>query len=255
MSDISIEGDSFTLCLQWAKFKKELPHQSPPFSKRNWGHSWHSLCSFPGKLKPAIAHHLVKTFVPEGGKVLDPFAGSGTILFEAALNGRQSYGFEISPAALSIASGKVRRPDHQICLGVLNRLAEFLVSNTPSESDADEVRKLGFNGKIVDYFHHRTLGEIILARRFFQQFPPDKTEENFVLACLLHILHGNRPYALSRHSHPITPYKPTGSFEYRPVIERLRDKVNACLTEELPVCFVAGQIFFAGCNCLVASRS
>jgi len=229
--------------IQWAKFKKEMPHQKPPFSKRNWGHGWHSICSFPGKLKPAIAYHLVKTFVPEGGKVLDPFAGAGTISFEAALNGRQSYGFEISPAALSIASAKVQRPDRDACIRVLNRLAEFLASNMPSENEIDMAREFGFNGKIVDYFHHRTLREILLARRFFQQFPPDKTEENFVLACLLHILHGNRPYALSRRSHPITPYKPSGPFEYRSVVEHLRNKVHACLIEELPDCFVPGQIF------------
>jgi len=229
--------------IQWAKFKKELPHQKPPFSKRNWGHGWHSLCSFPGKLKPAIANHLVKTFIPEGGKVLDPFAGAGTIPFEAALSGRHSYGFEISPAALSVASAKVQRQDSDACIGLLNRLEEFLASNMPSKSEVDEARTFGFNGKVVEYFHHRTLDEILLARRFFQQFPPDKAEENFVLACLLHILHGNRPYALSRRSHPITPYKPSGPFEYRSVVKHLRDKVYACLFEELPTCFIAGQIF------------
>jgi len=74
----------------WRVFKRTLPHQVKPYSKRNWGHKLHSLCSYPGKLKPAIAHHLVKIFVPEGGSVLDPFAGVGTIPFEAALQGDPS---------------------------------------------------------------------------------------------------------------------------------------------------------------------
>ena len=85
----------------WNIFKKELPHQQAPFSKRNWGHSRHSLCSYQGKLKPAIAYHLVKNFVPENGTMLDPFSGVGTIPFEAALSGKMAYGLDISlPAYL-----------------------------------------------------------------------------------------------------------------------------------------------------------
>ena len=49
---------------EWDSFKESLPHQKTPFTKRNWGNARHSLCSYPGKLKPAIAHHLVQTFVP-----------------------------------------------------------------------------------------------------------------------------------------------------------------------------------------------
>ena len=93
---------------EWNIFKQNLPHQKTPFIKRNWGHTRHSLCSYPGKLKPAIAYHLVQTFVPENGRVLDPFAGAGTIPFEAALAGKHAYGFEISPAAFAIASAKVQ---------------------------------------------------------------------------------------------------------------------------------------------------
>ena len=52
---------------RWTSFKTDLPFQQPPYSARNWGHRAHSLCSYVGKLKPAIAHHLVGTFVPEGG--------------------------------------------------------------------------------------------------------------------------------------------------------------------------------------------
>jgi DNA modification methylase len=229
--------------IQWAKFKKELPHQKLPFSKRNWGHSLHSLCSFPGKLKPAIAHHLVKTFVPQYGRVLDPFAGVGTIPFEAALNGRFAYGFEISPAALAVARAKVQSMNNEHCNEVLHKLAMFLSTNSPSKKDVEDARTFGFNGKVAEYFHPNTLNEILLARRFFQVFPPEKPEENLVLACMLHILHGNRPYALSRRSHPITPYKPSGRFEYRSLVEHLRDKVDSCLRETLPANFLPGQIF------------
>ena len=227
----------------WNKFKQELPHQKHPFIKRNWGHSRHSLCSYPGKLKPAIAHHLVKTFVPENGKTLDPFAGVGTIPFEAALDGKQGYGFEISPAAFAIGRAKVQQPTRDGCTAAIETLAEFINYHSISEVEMSEANHLGFNGKIAEYYEQQTLSEVLLARRYFKAYFPEKPDELFVFSSLLHILHGNRPYALSRRSHPLTPYKPTGPYEYRSLIDQLRAKVFRSLTEVLPENFKPGKVF------------
>lgn len=229
---------------EWDGFKTNLPHQKTPFTKRNWGHARHSLCSYPGKLKPAIAHHLVKTFVPQGGRVLDPFAGVGTIPFEATLSDKQAYGFEISPAAFVIASAKVQCPTSRGCAAIIGTIKNFIECNSATDQEIDEVHRLGFNGKIAEYYETQTLREIILARRYFQAHPPQTPEEKFAFASLLHILHGNRPYALSRRSHPLTPYKPTGPYEYRPLIDRLLAKVQRSLGESLPVDFRPGKLFF-----------
>ena len=51
---ISQKNTNRAINQHWIKFKTELPHQRKPFNKRNWGHSRHSLCSYQGKLKPAI---------------------------------------------------------------------------------------------------------------------------------------------------------------------------------------------------------
>jgi DNA modification methylase len=229
---------------EWDIFKQNLPHQKTPFTKRNWGHTRHSLCSYPGKLKPAIAHHLVQTFVPEDGRVLDPFAGAGTIPFEATLAGKHAYGFEISPAAFAIASAKVQKPTEQCCTTVIETVETFIDCRQATDAEFTEVNDLGFNGKIAEYYESQTLREVILARRYFQVHPPETPEERFVFASLLHILHGNRPYALSRRSHPLTPYKPTGPYEYRPLINRLRAKVQRGLNDNLPMDFRPGKIFF-----------
>ncbi len=230
--------------VEWDIFKQNLPHQKTPFIKRNWGHARHSLCSYPGKLKPAIAHHLVQTFVPEDGRVLDPFAGAGTIPFEASLTGKHAYGFEISPAAFAIASAKVQQPSEQRCTTVIETVENFIGCHLTTDAEITEANDLGFNGKIVEYYESQTLSEVLLARRYFQIHPPETPEEQFVFASLLHILHGNRPYALSRRSHPLTPYKPTGSYEYRPLINQLCAKVQRSLNEDLPVNFRPGKIFF-----------
>ena len=229
---------------EWDDFKLNLPHQKYPYTKRNWGHPRHSLCSYPGKLKPAIAHHLVRMFVPIGGRVLDPFAGVGTIPFEASIDGKLAYGFEISPAALLIASAKVQHPTIEGCNHVLGFLKEFVECNSPTKQEITEVNNLGFNGKISDYYEARTLNEVILARRYFLRNPPETSEERFVTASLLHVLHGNRPYALSRRSHPLTPYKPTGPYEYRPLVDRLGTKIHRVLDTSLPSDFKPGKVYF-----------
>lgn len=229
---------------EWDIFKQNLPHQKTPFIKRNWGHARHSLCSYPGKLKPAIAYHLVQTFVPEDGRVLDPFAGVGTIPFEATLSGKQAYGFEISPAAFTIASAKVQHPTEHGGTTVIEAVEAFINRHSATDAEINEANHLGFNGKIAEYYESHTLREVLLARRYFQRHPPETPEEQFVFASLLHILHGNRPYALSRRSHPLTPYKPTGPYEYRPLISQLHAKVQRSLAEDLPMNFKLGKIFF-----------
>lgn len=229
---------------RWDTFKAELPHQQGDFAKRNWGHSLHSLCSYQGKMKPALAFHLVSAFLPEGGRMLDPFAGVGTIPFEAALNGVQAWAFEISPAAFHIARAKLAEPDCARCEQLMDDLEAFLDDNEPTDAEMEAARQISFNKDIPSYFSEGTLREVLLARRFFQQNPPSEPHEDLVFSAVMHILHGNRPYALSRRSHPITPFAPSGPSEYRPLMPRLRDKIERSLSAGRPESFVPGEVVF-----------
>ena len=91
----------------WKYFKTKIPHRLEPYSKRNWGSSLHSLCSYQGKMKPALVYHLISLFSNKGNIVLDPFSGSGTVLLESAINNRHSIGFDISTIATCISKAKV----------------------------------------------------------------------------------------------------------------------------------------------------
>lgn len=196
-----------------------------------------------GKLKPAIAHRPCQHLcVPSGGKVLDPFTSIGTIPFEASLQGKYAFGFDISPTALAIANAKAYTQDATRCDEAIQALNQFILSHNPTGAELCEAAELGFNGKIADYYEGRTLDEILLRHAATS----NKTflahlKSYFLLASLLHILHGNRPYALSRRSHPITPYQPTGEFVYKPLISKLSEKVHHAVAEPLPPEFVAGQ--------------
>jgi DNA modification methylase len=228
----------------WESFKGLLPHQRAPYSKRNWGHPLHSLCSFQGKMKPALASHLVDVFVPPGGTLLDPFAGVATLPFEAALAGRKSIAFDVSPAAVAIGTAKLGRAASSECDDVLEQLSAALSENDVTADDLAEADRFGFNRRISEYFHPQTLREILLARRYFRERPVHGSSSAMVFSSLLHILHGNRPYALSRRSHPITPFAPTGEYTYRPLLARLREKVVKSVTVGHPPTFEPGEMVF-----------
>jgi DNA modification methylase len=215
---------------QWDVFKNTLPHQKGDMARRNWGHPLHSLCSYQGKLKPSIAHGLVASLLPEGrGRLLDPFAGVGTIPFEAQQNGHVAFAFDISPAALAITRAKIEDIDPGEVSALLARLHTVFKAARAHSVESTALRDIRFNGPLVDYFHPRTFAEIVAARDYFIRRPPSDGAGALVFSALLHILHGNRPYALSRRSHPITPFAPTGPSEYRPVFKRLRTKVEKSL--------------------------
>jgi hypothetical protein len=230
---------------RWDSFKRTLPHQAQPFAKRNWGSPLHSVCSYQAKMKPALAHHLVKVFSKPGDIVVDPFSGSGTIPFEACLMGRKGYGMDIALLGVALTNAKVMRADFDKVAQLLNDLGDWLRHKPALAATQASVTDIKFNGPLRDYFHPDTFEEVLSARDFFAKRREDTPEWHLTMACMLHILHGNRPYALSRNSHPITPYAPTGEYIYKSVLERLTTKVNRSLAVMPPPEFVEGKCFQA----------
>ncbi|HXG65064.1 MAG TPA: DNA methyltransferase [Blastocatellia bacterium] len=207
------------------KFQATLPYQQPPYNKRNWGHRYHSLCSYQAKLKPAIAHFLVSAFTEPHYRILDPFGGVGTIPLEAKLLGRSSVMSDLSPTAFLVAKGKLEPVAQPALIASFESLMSF-VHERRDDMDIKGYSQFGLNGKLADYYHPETFKEILAARLWLQsRMEGISAPDAFIAGCLLHILHGNRPYALSRRSHPLTPFAPTGPNEYRALGPRLREKI------------------------------
>ncbi|HFK1768069.1 TPA: DNA methyltransferase [Bacillus paranthracis] len=209
-------------------FMDELPFRKEPYSGRNWGHPWHSLCSYHGKLKPAIAYHLIKSFTEKGQVVLDPMSGVGTIPFEASLQGRIGIGNDLNEMAYCVTRAKLVTANKDKVYKLLDELNTFIeLFKVNHQEDYVPYADFGFNGKLPEYFHRETYSEIIAARQFFLDKKTNlSTEETLVFSCFLHVLHGNRPYALSRNSHPLTPYAPTGEYIYKNVVSHIKNKVD-----------------------------
>lgn len=57
-----------------------------------------------GQFSPQLIEYLLEKVCPDASVVLDPFCGSGTVLFEAAQRGSVGIGSEVNPAAWHLAS-------------------------------------------------------------------------------------------------------------------------------------------------------
>lgn len=209
-------------------FITKMPYKEPPYSNRNWGHKWHSLCSYYGKLKPSIAHFLISYFTKEKDVVLDPMCGVGTIPFEASLQGRVGIGNDLSELAYCVSKAKLERPSKETVEDVIAELQSYIEQGLKRLKYEDTpYREFGLNRTLSEYFHPDTYREIILGRKFFiSEMKTMSPSKAVVFTAFLHILHGNRPYALSRTSHPLTPYAPKGEYIYKNVVKHIKNKVE-----------------------------
>ena len=189
-------------------------------------------------MKPSIAHVIVTYFTRKEDTVLDLFSGSGTIPFEACLNGRKGIGIDVSPFAFHLTRSKVDPPQLADVTIRLNELASYLVS-----TDIPEITDPLTNDEIKTFYDPRTFVEILKARKFLLEIVAQDNTSSFLISCIAHLLHGNRPYALSRRSHNMFPIPPKGDFEYKSLIKSLREKINRMLCANLPSSFIKGESY------------
>lgn len=73
----------------------------------------HGKADHPTQKPVTLVQYLVEYATPEGGIILDPFAGSGTTLVAAAKLGRHFLGFEIYPEYCEIARKRIAAVEAQ----------------------------------------------------------------------------------------------------------------------------------------------
>jgi len=183
----------------------------------------HQIAPYIGKMKPAMARSLINAFTQVGETVYDPFCGSGTIALEAWLAERQVVANDMSPYAVTITRAKLFHP------GAIDEIFSEIeeLSNQVKDLNCEvDLRKIPKWIRV--FFHPDTLKEVISWSRVLKS-----RRSYFLLACLLGILHHQRPGFLSYPSSHTVPYLRSRKFpkenypelyEYRSVKERLINK-------------------------------
>jgi len=80
----------------------------------------HAIHPFAAKFPPQIPHLFIEELTQSGDSILDPMAGSGTTIVEAALLKREAFGFDIDPLAIRLCRVKTTflDPKHLEKLGI-----------------------------------------------------------------------------------------------------------------------------------------
>lgn len=94
-------------------FTRSLPQDLLDIEEKNRS----NLFAWRGQFSPQLVENLLSAYCPDEAVILDPFAGSGTVLLEAARLGLPAFGFEINPSAWTFSKlyefANIPQPDRQ----------------------------------------------------------------------------------------------------------------------------------------------
>src|ERR1017187_7774658 len=199
-------------------------------SKKHWEGSCtatesclHQLSPYIGRMKSSMAHALVETYSRPGDLVLDPFVGSGTIALEAKALHRNVICSDNSPYAQLLTSAKLTAPK---TLDLALKHANQALKRAGERNCFSKVTPKW----VANFFHPKTLLEITTLTEVLQE-----NGDDFTLACLLGILHHQRPGFLSYPASHLVPYLRTKKFPrkefpelyaYREIRPRLIAKIE-----------------------------
>lgn len=185
----------------------------------------HQLSPYIGKMKSSMAKSLVLKYSKPGQTIYDPFCGSGTIALEAWSCGRTPVANDLSPYANILTRAKLFPPQSLADAFEDIAHAELAVGQSRQNVDLRTIPKW-----VRSFYHPETLRETVAWFKVLRSM-----DSPFLTACLLGILHHQRPGFLSYPSSHTTPYLRTRMFPkeqypelyaYRSVRDRLERKVK-----------------------------
>jgi len=201
-------------------FVNSKPWTIEPYKKENWGNKLHSTAPYIGRIKPAFAHWLIKLTTNPNDVVLDPFCGIGTVPLESDLLGRRAIGYDLNDYAITISKAKFDRRPLEDNINWLNN-----VKLNPQKVDLESVSPY-----VKQFYHPKTLAEILSLKQKIIECKRD-----FLLGCLIGIIHGHRPQYLSAWTGYIIPFVSSSKPEYREVLPRMIAKVTRMYSTGFPL--------------------
>jgi hypothetical protein len=143
----------------------------------------HGFHAYPARMHPETARLAIEAF--PGGKVLDPFMGSGTVALEAVRAGRPFVGFDIVGPAVEIAWARTRvwHPDQ---CRAFEKAALEAVQAAWQDSEAQELSLPAWTMQEREWYDPHTLREVgALYQRIQAEDDPFRRLMKVVLSSLL----------------------------------------------------------------------
>lgn len=132
--------------------------------------SIHGIYPYRGKISGIDAFQVLSQ-MPKGSTVLDPFCGSGTIIYEGAKIGLHTIGVDANPIAIFLARGKMAIP---LSINDVIEEANYYIAQSLLMQNFDNPPKY-----TASLFHSETLQEMLKIASFFNEM------SDYLKACFL----------------------------------------------------------------------
>lgn len=132
--------------------------------------SIHGIYPYRGKIS-AIDAEQIMSQMPKGSIVLDPFCGSGTIVYEGLKYGLHTIGVDANPIAVALSNGKIHIP---LSLNEVTSEVESLIDRAKTLKSIPPASNYS-----TSLFHKESLCEIMRMSVFYEEMT------DYVKACFL----------------------------------------------------------------------
>ena len=166
----------------------------------------HYLFRFPAKFHPPVVGKLIDEYSKPGDYILDPFCGSGTMLVEATVAGRNAVGTDIDPVAIFVSRVKTHRYSPNWLkassdllfqdLAELSRLGEQHYVKEFTDLTEDELDAAVSDARlwvpdipnICHWFRRYVILDMARIHRAIQDLQAPNTHRDFFLLCFASII-------------------------------------------------------------------
>jgi DNA modification methylase len=188
----------------------------------------HNISPYLGKINLDLARLLIEQYTHSGSWLYDPYSGSGTLPLEGWINGCNVIANDYNPYAFLLTNAKLNpilskdyamEELHHVLLQADKRISEIHIDCIPDW--------------VLAFFNVSTLKETLALVNVLSE-----NKSHFLLACLLGILHHQRPGFLSYPASHSVPYLRIKKFpkeeypdlyNYRELAPRLENKITRAL--------------------------
>ncbi|MGY5860336.1 MAG: DNA adenine methylase [Candidatus Thorarchaeota archaeon] len=144
------------------------------FEKVNNPRSIHGIYPYRGKMSSLDASHVIKQLSPDS-LLLDPFCGTGTILYEAQVHGLNAIGVDNNPLACTIARGKTEPLNKEVTISQIEKIIE----TAKSASEFEVMPK-----QPARYYHKKTANQIMRILSLSDSFSSYQLSSFYGAICL-----------------------------------------------------------------------
>ena len=205
----------------------QTPGTTPPWSSHSTvatDYTLQQLAPYIGRMKTSMARSLVYNYTTEQDLIVDPFCGSGVVALEAAVATRRVVAGDWNPYAILLTRAKLFAPRN---LKLAKAQLQSVWASSRHKLSEQDLRRVP--RWVRPFFHPDTLRSALAFRDTCVE-----TQNHFLLACLLSILHHERPGFLSKPCSHLVPYLRDRKYpshlypemyQVREVYERLEAKI------------------------------